>query len=581
LAQSYRSLLCPESKPDCGGADAFRHNGTLLEKCLALQARQQLAGRKAVVCPEEERSNALYEGLQSGDTVSGHAEQLFGRSDPEFVARTTEIARSFVDNRVAMHRLLLASLEMLETAPNETLPRVARTVAWAVQVGYLSCFLEGDASREWTDAGTKQRLRLALAASKGAGRAQAVEQEALRAPKETAALLRWVDSEVTGLPEGKFKPCSTDRFWADSSRFERSYGLGRGPSKDAVEALKTLGEELGTIDPGNALGFEKGRLPDGIDKLTRSFLEALDQHNHQIDGTQAQAALARLEEALLVFAERVLFVTNNTTYSWLSEELLFPRRSADPYADGNATARPATGVPTIESLAARMAVLQTLGNTLVLHANDLRRHRQHVKTQQDASAGELRAAQAALQPGADLAFDALLMHARGELTQRRVQQQRAEGGKSSADGAASDKDSKLKAQRSDLEKQRDEATAVADKYKLVLDGLLALARTVVPAAARADIAAPADQVLAAEDAADANDMALRLATFDKVPPSTATALLKTLHDAIGERAVGAEGPRLARLKAADAVVQAPGTLLPQPSFAPGEAVKTFEAFKLQ
>ncbi|CAH1081251.1 hypothetical protein [Candidatus Nitrotoga sp. 1052] len=122
----------------------------------------------------------------------------------------------------------------------------------------------------------------------------------------------------------------------------------------------------------------------GITALTKKFIDATEKvNNHQDERTlnTLRVAKERLNDALIIFAEKILYTVNNHQL--------------------------ANGSPGKESFARKLAVLQSLGNTLVVHADDLRKraaHDQHLKDRKDS---ELAASRLAFAPGAQNAFDNL------------------------------------------------------------------------------------------------------------------------------------------------------------------------------
>lgn len=123
----------------------------------------------------------------------------------------------------------------------------------------------------------------------------------------------------------------------------------------------------------------------GITQLTKNFIEATENANKRQDEStlnKLRIAKERLNNALIIFAEKILYTVNN-----------------HQLANGS------TGK---ESYAKKLAVLQSLGNTLVTHADDLRKRAAHNQRLEDRKDSELAAAQQAFAPGAQNSFDNLV-----------------------------------------------------------------------------------------------------------------------------------------------------------------------------
>lgn len=123
----------------------------------------------------------------------------------------------------------------------------------------------------------------------------------------------------------------------------------------------------------------------GITALTKKFIEATEKANeHQDESTLNDLRIAkeRLNDALIIFAEKILYTVNNHQL--------------------------ANGSKNKESFARKLAVLQSLGNTLVVHSDDLRKRATHNQRLEDRKDSELAAAQHAFAPGAQNSYDNLV-----------------------------------------------------------------------------------------------------------------------------------------------------------------------------
>lgn len=139
----------------------------------------------------------------------------------------------------------------------------------------------------------------------------------------------------------------------------------------------------------------------GITKLTQQFLDAGYGANPQKNKADART---RLNESLIIFAESILFIVNNHDLAFgggkRSEGAIpgFFRNASENLFGGEKR----------QSFAQKMAVLQSLGNTLIVHADDLRRRAEHDKHQGERANIEKFAVQAAIEIGAPQAFNNLL-----------------------------------------------------------------------------------------------------------------------------------------------------------------------------
>ncbi len=537
FADAYRNFLCPAGLSASCRSERFdeRPIRELAVACLAL-ANSMAPGPNVPDCPQPERlgrtektvtsprTNRSYEVLSEPQVVARHARLIFGKQDSEFEERVVSVKRGFGDARQAMRKMFRSALELLLAAPDPGVrTEAAEIVVLTMQPEYLVCFLLSDRLHNFGKHAALQGemthwFQDQYSANKGLKRfdyRRANEQIfkwAVRSPGETAGLLDWIDQRVTKLPDNEFGACPALP-GADPGRLEpasvRRFGLARGPIKDeslaaAIAALQTSVDAL--PKEGNASGFDRGRLPDGIDTLTRRFQEALGRHDHRMSHPEIRRALANLEESLVFFAERVLFVVNNTTYRALQDE--FKGRSTQAqttHAVGDALYVTTTSGAGIERLATRMAVLQTLGNTLILHANDLRRRRVHQQAQRDAGPAELRAAKAALAPGANAAFDGFLRHARQHAELRKALVDSSVVAATVSTQALAERQTKAAADLATRNAELSKVHARLTEYGPQAAVLEAAVRTLVPPSERGALfPAPADGVLANQELGDAN-----------------------------------------------------------------------------
>lgn len=118
----------------------------------------------------------------------------------------------------------------------------------------------------------------------------------------------------------------------------------------------------------------------GFDSLTKDVTYAMARKSrHEISQKEVDEKVGALSEKLILFAQRVLYITNN--------ELMFEAQSVkEP----------------------RVAVLQSLGNTILVHANDLQRQTTRNEKHLRQSENELNAVQAAFQPEPTATMDIIV-----------------------------------------------------------------------------------------------------------------------------------------------------------------------------
>lgn len=118
----------------------------------------------------------------------------------------------------------------------------------------------------------------------------------------------------------------------------------------------------------------------GLDRLTENVTNELSNGTSK---TQDEA-IAKLNEALIFFAQKVLFTVNN-------QQLFDDLDAADQLTINTQT-----------------AVLQSLGNTILVHANDLQRRKVHATQHKDAADAEHKAVASAFRLTPSAAFDSIV-----------------------------------------------------------------------------------------------------------------------------------------------------------------------------
>lgn len=153
----------------------------------------------------------------------------------------------------------------------------------------------------------------------------------------------------------------------------------------------------------------------GLESLYEMFVTVQLKYQEKPDSNYAKALpiiKKQLNGRLINFAEKILFVVNNRDLANLdgSQDV-----GVIPQWVGETVFTPVFGSKD-RSFAKRMAVLQALGNTIIVHADDLRKRDAHDKRLVDRKDSELLAAQLAFSPGGPKAFDIVLREVKAELS---------------------------------------------------------------------------------------------------------------------------------------------------------------------
>jgi hypothetical protein len=197
----------------------------------------------------------------------------------------------------------------------------------------------------------------------------------------------------------------------------------------------------------------------GLDTLTQDVTDAMARKSRN-EGTPTQVDLAvdALSESLIFFAQKVLYIANN--------ELLFGDQPSPPQNYQQDYQQEYTGKTpqqVSKKNAAMIAVLQSLGNTLLVHANDLQRQDTRDEKHVAQARNEDYAVQQAFQPEPSATMAAIIA--------------RLEHFNASTAAASKDEtiDTATPEQKAELERLRKEATS----YLSSIDTLIAAYRTVV------------------------------------------------------------------------------------------------------
>ncbi len=298
----------------------------------------------------------------------------------------------------------------------------------------LYCALEDSRARSGTMQTLSQRLR---SSPSGVQKRTEFESTSAAFARARAAMTESLRTEPADSIQGlslAHDVMRTTGLSCDSAS-PRATGIVRAPRKtkaedDASVEFSELASKLALLDSS---GFDSGRIRDGLDTLARRYAELRDEAvaadlRNERDAIAARERAARqyrrLEHALVDFASRMQFLA---TASWLINA-----------GDSDSAA-----------LKRYKASLEVVGNSLVVHADDIRHRSQHHQKQLDAVGTERDAANAAFAPGAAVVLTNI---------ERAVREQHAEDQRRAAATPGSQPSvSSLAAER---QKRQDERTAL-------------------------------------------------------------------------------------------------------------------------
>ena len=424
-----------------GGPEFKREEKVLQQQCNELKTKFRPFSRVAdleqlqvkigaLQCANGRSANEIFSLMEKPDVVEVYSAVLFGEVREDFVRRMTEISRAFMAARRASREVWLANVRLLEWIPKNSgvgpLKAAAKILVETIQPRSLACYL----TSRLDTAGAQEALRLQgvdpwqlknlrellgsesktglfrpevpwegnLAAYKEAG--ETIERAAIYYPIEFMALLRYADARFSSTDEPMMGGCSALSDFDKRMilpKEARWFGLARGPTSRTtvtkmVEQRDQIRASVQVIASGTAAGFERARPTEGLITLTEQFLLSLSQNNNDPGKPKVIEARRRLEESLILWAERVLVAVNNRA--------LLPRE---------------TGEDNAEQKAREIAVLQAVANNVLVHADDIRRREGHAQRQQDRAKPELRAVRQAFELSPAQTLENLLRNLRVEI----------------------------------------------------------------------------------------------------------------------------------------------------------------------
>lgn len=371
LKEAYKCFLLGNTS-GCAGEVGMRNQNNIYIAHSKLPASPKKIDTSKLI-----GANAKFEGLRQGDLVKWHAKLLFRpkaeHQKQRFISRVREIAKAFFDARTATERLLrsaLAALSFIYTPGFD--PGKNTNVEQLQQIGAkfaveLISLRELNFALKNENVGSDvQGLRKAI--NSFGGDLNNAEKE----KRTREALIAVLSDRGKEKKDGSnvhvlllahlayiraYKPPKEgQRAGEQRTKIRRRFGIARGPRKrfDADE-LKALLDNFAT---GFAKNFERGRLAFGLESLIENYLKTEARHGHEDPRTIRERE--RLLDALVRFATKVLFVANNSIILEGAQSKL------DRYT----------------------LVLQAVGNSILVQADELLHREAHGKTLEKAKGRE-------------------------------------------------------------------------------------------------------------------------------------------------------------------------------------------------
>lgn len=506
--------------------------GLLVHTCAPLKVPHRLP------CPADRSAHTGFKLLTDPRHVRSHAMALFGGAEPAFEAYVIRFAHGYIDSRQAMREVWQHSLTLLETHAKDPagLRTAARMVADTTQTRLLACLRT---TRRDRDSASQQMVHEVLGpamseepldadqrwdATQRPRARQALHQAALMKPVATVAVLRMLDAQARQRPATELQGCAALPNQADQNETvpeaERVQGLATGAESGEpfMGELMAMSRSVAALAPDEKFAWDRGRSDLGLFALYEQLLASMAQHQNDLRDDEVRRNAAALTEALVPFAERLLFVVNNSS--------LFQQQGSE------------------DNFRTERSILQTLGNTLLLHANDLRRRRVHEDGQRAGFASELTAARQATLQGPAEVVENLRKHLENEVEKLN----RAKDDAEKTVTAAKQRLEQAAGTPPGLSRALDAATLVVKDLPLPPVGLVEAHHTFfaasAPVLASADAKAPGDaeiQVARADARALRAHLALTLGSASIKPRVAQDAAVKWL---LGQ--AGAKKPTLPR-----------------------------------
>jgi hypothetical protein len=498
-------------------------------------------------CADGGSANEIFKFMAHPQVIEVYSHIVFREARREFIDRMTDIAQNFVVSRREMRNLWLVNLALVELLASSgmepALHNAARALSKVSQPRSLACYFTSDfdsggealaLGQQGIGPDRLNKLRSLLGSEtstmlfatnivwNAGGYREAegvIERAAIRFPREFVALLRYADARFASALDHELGNCralSPKDLASVKPIAAREFGLARGPTlgEEFRELLGVIKDSLEAVAIGTAAGFERARPADGLETLTQEFLASLASNNHDPRNERVALARKRLEESLILWAERVLVAVNNRA--------LLPPSGPD---EGGA-----------KEQAREVAVLQAVGNNILVHADDLRRREDHERRLKERAIPEARAVRQAFDLTAAQTLDNLLRNLRAHI--ERLGKEAAPSVATPPEGGKPIDAAKSKLEAKSTERQKAEQSA---------DAVFAAAATV---AAPLPPSLPKSDPEAAKDSESIASQIKKLGA-DKNSDNVLTEItraVEALHNLATTSAAGKESVRAKRLE---------------------------------
>lgn len=372
--------------------------------------------------------------LRDGTIVRAHATLLFGTDDSPaaqaFVARVREKANAYFAMRDVLQRLWNLAIESLNLIHTQSLGSPERRSEYLViaaqwisalsQPEHIAAAINPPVS-EFGDDGLSKLKELLVGSGSGNwvppdpsepipkslwdfGKVnESVQLAVKKQPKVMADLLlnadaiirRFAGKQIAEIRSGaKDKP---DILARHAPLLELSrYGLTRGPSSELgtlASAMDPVIDSLQKIRARATAGLDRGRLDDGIEKLIENYLKKAHAAAGKEETDAVKEARAQLSDALVRFSKKVLMIADNDKLLVKSGES--SKKELDRY----------------------ILVLQAVGNSIRIQADELRQREEYEKKLKGREPGERMALALALSRTTGKTLRAYISALRDRLTE--------------------------------------------------------------------------------------------------------------------------------------------------------------------
>lgn len=396
LIEAYGQLLHvdgPEKTAAKSIWEAYKELVVCIDLLSSRKNRRYFLMNDFVNAEEYRGSNSTYRFLSNEKLVEAHAHLLFPvkaeKKKNEFVHTVTSIAKNFRTARESLRNLLQINLDMLIAFGQDSDSKSAQGFGRRARIADSIALLIGRANfraivksvgndESMFSRGLQEFAKLAQNApgvingnhrDLGAFKAFLIS-ELTREPYETAVALREADLlfPSPSLPIESYDKADLNHL---KNQARREFGLARvihkGQEKPSFEKdIKELRENLGPA----ATGLAGGRLNDGLERMIDDYLKQDDSHKRH-DGRDASVEIHRLRDALVRFAQKMLFVADYDS--------LLSRDNGKQSDDFDISDDPDVD----KRIREYTQVLQAVGNSILLQANELQARKTHRKSLKD------------------------------------------------------------------------------------------------------------------------------------------------------------------------------------------------------